>query len=82
MPRIILRGVVASVIPACAVAVGSLEACSSGSVLTTSEAGKDATDENPIIGLAMMGFDAAVDSPIIVLAMMGFDAASDAPGDG
>jgi hypothetical protein len=85
VPRIVLRGVVVGVVPACAIAAGSLEACSSGSSEGYGnfvEAGKDSRgDENQIIVLAQVGFDAAADAPeIIALAQVGFDAAADADG--
>src|SRR3954470_4742180 len=85
VPRIVLRGVVATVVPACAIAAGSLEACSSGSSEgygNFGEAGsKDAREEIQIIALAQQGFDAAKDSPeVIALAQQGFDAAADADG--
>lgn len=84
VPRILLRGAVAGVVPACALAVASLDACSAGSTLTAGDSGKDTSDEMPqIIGLAIVGFDAADDEPqVIALAMVGFDAESDAPDGG
>ena len=86
VPRIVLRGVVATVVPACAVA-GSLGGCSSGSSEgygNFGEGGKDAKDEQPqVIVLAQVGFDAAADAPeVIALAQVGFDAAADAPDGG
>lgn len=87
VPRIVLRGAVATVVPACAVLAGSIEACSSGSSEgygAFAEAGKDAKDEEgQIIALAQVGFDAATDAPeVIALAQVGFDAAADAPDGG
>jgi hypothetical protein len=82
----VLRGVVATVIPACAVVAGSLEACSSGSSEgygALGDSGKDAPPEAHVIVLAQVGFDAAADAPeVIVLAQVGFDAAADAPDGG
>jgi len=86
VPRIVLRGVVATVVPACAVAAGSLQACSSGSSEgygNFAEGGKDAKDEQQVIVLAQVGFDAASDAPeVIALAQVGFDAAADAADGG
>ncbi len=85
VPRILLRGAVAGVVPACVLAVASLDACSSGSTLTAGDSGKDTSDETPqVIALAMVGFDAATDDEpqIIALAMVGFDAEADAPDGG
>jgi hypothetical protein len=89
VPRIVLRGVVATVVPACAVAAGSLQACSSGSSEgygNFAEAGgKDARSDrdDQVIVLAQVGFDAASDAPeVIALAQVGFDAAADAKDGG